>query len=76
MLLKLSFRLAKKKKPQQQTNNKAEQTLIKKPPKKQDRLYTYEENMDDGVKFQNQAGCFPRMMKAFAKQNACIGNNN
>lgn len=76
MLLKLSFRLAKKK-PQQQTNNKAEQTLIKKTKtKKQDRLYTYEENMDDGVKFQNQAGCFPRMMKAFAKQNACIGNNN
>lgn len=75
MLLKISFRLAKKKqKTQQQTNNKAEQTLIKN--KKQDRLYTYEENMDDGVKFQNQAGCFPRMMKAFAKQNACIGNNN
>lgn len=73
MLLKLSFRLAKKK-TQQQTNNKAEQTLIKN--KKQDRLYTYEENMDDGVKFQNQAGCFPRMKKAFAKQNACIGNNN
>lgn len=34
----------------------------------------YEENMDDGVKFQNEAGCFPRMMMAFAKQN--IGNNN
>lgn len=75
MLLKLSFKLAKKNKPQQQTNNKAEQT-DKKTTKKQDRLYTYEENMDDGVKFQNQAGCFPRMMKAFAKQNACIGNNN
>lgn len=37
-------------------------------------MYMYEENMDDGVKFQNEAGCFPRMMMAFAKQN--IGNNN
>lgn len=53
MLLKLSFRLAKKNPP---TTNKQQSRVDsdkKKTPKKQDRLYTYEENMDDGVKFQN-----------------------
>lgn len=52
MLLKLSFRLAKKKNP---TTNKQQSRVDsdKKKNKKQDRLYTYEENMDDGVKFQN-----------------------
>lgn len=54
MLLKLSFRLAKKKTP---TTNKQQSRVDsdkkKKNQKKQDRLYTYEENMDDGVKFQN-----------------------
>lgn len=51
MLLKLSFRLAKKKTPT--TNKQQSRVDSDKKNKKQDRLYTYEENMDDGVKFQN-----------------------
>lgn len=50
MLLKLSFRLAKKKTP---TTNKQQSRVDSDKKKQQDRLYTYEENMDDGVKFQN-----------------------
>lgn len=49
MLLKLSFRLAKK----TQTTTNKQQSRVDCDKKKQDRLYTYEENMDDGVKFQN-----------------------
>lgn len=51
MLLKLSFRLAKKKTPT--TNKQQSRVDSDKKTKKQGRLYTYEENMDDGVKFQN-----------------------
>lgn len=53
MLLKLSFRLAKKKKTPTTNKQQSRVDSDKKKPKKQDRLYTYEENMDDGVKFQN-----------------------
>lgn len=77
MLLKLSFfQIGKYHPPPKKKTPNKQQSRVDSNKKNQDRLYMYEENMDDGVKFQNQAGCFPRMMKAFAKQNTRIGNNN